>query len=113
MTTYRLSLSESKLLDEFLASADSSQFAAQLPHFVAGALALIGLFLFVSTTVLALNSLNTLANLGDLGIWMLVSGLIGGAVIIVVGFTILMYAEKAKTRRKLGAIVRKLVQGTR
>jgi hypothetical protein len=110
--TIRLSMSERKRLNEFLKSADSTQLPLPHSYLFAGILALIGLFLFVATTVITLNSLNEVANLGNIGIWMLLSGLLGGAVIVAVGLSFLMYAQNSENRKKLGTIVQKLLNET-
>jgi len=111
----QLSISERKRLDAFLKSTDEVQLPARYSYLFASALAMIGLFLFSATTVIAVDYLNSTPadSLNDIDFWMFLSGLIAGAAIIAVGLISLIYAGYATNRNELASIVRKLSQEAR
>jgi hypothetical protein len=75
---------------------------------------MIGLLLFVSTTVIALDRLDSLVtySLSDIEFWAFMSGLLGGGTIIAAGLIFLMYVQKADNKRRLGTVMRKLLNST-
>ncbi len=98
----RLNISERNLVNEFLKSTDEANLPSAYSYLFATALAMIGLLLFVSTTVIALDRLDSLVtySLSDIEFWAFMSGLLGGATIIVVGLIFfLMYVKKVKRFR--------------
>ncbi len=109
----RLNISERNLVNEFLKSTDEAMPSAY-SYLFATALAMIGLLLFVSTTVIALDRLDSLVtySLRDIEFWAFMSGLLGGATIIAVGLIYLMYVQKVDNKRRLGTVLRKLLNGT-
>ena len=110
----RLNISERNLVNEFLKSTDEAKLPSAYSYLFATALAMIGLLLFVSTTVIALDRLDSLVtySLRDIEFWAFMSGLLGGATIIAVGLIYLMYVQKVDDKRRLGTVLRKLLNGT-
>ena len=112
---FRLNFGERKRLDEFLRSTDATQLPPRYSYLFASILAMIGLFLFVATSMMAVTSINNVAINGAnrVEFWMFLSGLIGSAVIIATAFIYLLYAGKIEDRKRLGATVQKLLDMTR
>ncbi len=110
----RLSISERHLVKEFLKSIDEAKLPSTYSYLFAAALAMIGLLLFVSTTVIALDRLDSLVtySLSDIEFWAFISGLLGGATITVIGLIFLMYVQKVDNKRRLGTVMRKLLNST-
>ncbi len=110
----RLNISERNLVDEFLKSIDDTKLPSTYSYLFAAALAMIGLLLFVSTTVIALDRLDSLVTYGlsDIEFWAFMSGLLGGVTIIAIGLIFLMYVQKVDNKRRLGTVVRKLLSST-
>jgi len=110
----RLNISERNLVNEFLKSTDEAKLPSTYSYLFAAALAMIGLFLFVSTTVIALDRLDSLVtySLSDIEFWAFMSGLLGGATIIAVGLIFLMNVQKVDNKRRLGTVMRKLLNST-
>ncbi len=111
----RLNISERNLVNEFLKSTDEAELSSTYSYLFAAALAMIGLLLFVSTTVIALDRLDSLVtySLSDIEFWAFMSGLLGGATIIAVGLIFLMYVKKVDNNRSLATVVLKLLSSTR
>ena len=110
----RLNISERNLVNEFLKSTEEAKLPSAYSYLFAAALAMIGLLLFVSTTVITLDRLDSLVtySLRDIEFWAFMSGLLGGATIIAVGLIYLMYAQKVDNKRRLGTVLRKLLNGS-
>ena len=111
----QLNISEKRRLEAFLRATDEARLPPRYSYLLAGALASIGLYLFIATTAIAVSRLNdaAISSFSRVDLWMFSTGLLGGATIIGTGLVFMMYAGKVEDRNNLGSIVRKLLTSPR
>ncbi|MBT4482728.1 MAG: hypothetical protein HOC71_03515 [Candidatus Latescibacteria bacterium] len=101
----QLTITEKRYLDEFLKSVTETKLSPIFSYLYSGVISFFGLILFTAAVII------TVQNLTDRVVyWVLIPGVIGGIGTIVFGLILLEYLRKSEEKKKMAAIIKKLLQ---
>ena len=101
----KLTISEKKVLDNFIKSVKSIPLSPTTPYIYAGIISLLGLVLLVATVIITSKNINEHTVL-----WVFIPGVLGGAVIILLGVLLLNHFKKLHEKKRLAKIIEKLLK---